>query len=247
MKKMAVLGGVVIVLIVVIKIGSIFISPSTKDPTEGQTSTEETFQTVPITPGMTTAAREPVTIEIDNDNGSGSNGSGETDALETLPVETSESLTPQGSGQASASTTAASTKAATTTKAASTTKAAANYTVQDIESKTMYATKSVRVRESASTDSAVVGGLTPGQDVKATGETSNGWIRVSYNGGSAYVSKSYLSTTKPDTAKETTAAKKTTGNSSSNTTKTTKPAQESSAAAPTTAASSDETIAPFPG
>ena len=92
MKKMAVLGGVVIVLIVVIKIGSIFISPSTKDPTEGQTSTEETFQTVPITPGMTTAAREPVTIEIDNDNGSG-NGSGETDALETLPVETSESLT----------------------------------------------------------------------------------------------------------------------------------------------------------
>lgn len=247
MKKMAVLGGVVIVLIVVIKIGNIFISPSTKDPTEGQTSTEETFQTVPITPGMTTAAREPVTIEIDNDNGSGSNGSGETDALETLPVETSESLTPQGSGQASASTTAASTKAATTTKAASTTKAAANYTVKDIESKTMYATKSVRVRESASTDSAVVGGLTPGQDVKATGETSNGWIRVSYNGGSAYVSKSYLSTTKPDTAKETTAAKKTTGNSSSNTTKTTKPAQESSAAAPTTAASSDETIAPFPG
>lgn len=242
MKKMAVLGGVVIVLIVVIKIGSIFISPSTKDPTEGQTSTEETFQTVPITPGMTTAAREPVTIEIDNDN-----GSGETDALETLPVETSESLTPQGSGQASASTTAAGTKAATTTKAASTTKAAANYTVKDIESKTMYATKSVRVRESASTDSAVVGGLTPGQDVKATGETSNGWIRVSYNGGSAYVSKSYLSTTKPDTAKETTAAKKTTGNSSSNTTKTTKPAQESSAAAPTTAASSDETIAPFPG
>ncbi|MFR2849177.1 MAG: SH3 domain-containing protein [Hungatella hathewayi] len=175
------------------------------------------------------------------------NGSGETDALETLPVETSESLTPQGSGQASASTTAAGTKAATTTKAASTTKAAANYTVKDIESKTMYATKSVRVRESASTDSAVVGGLTPGQDVKATGETSNGWIRVSYNGGSAYVSKSYLSTTKPDTAKETTAAKKTTGNSSSNTTKTTKPAQESSAAAPTTAASSDETIAPFPG
>ena len=246
MKKMAVLGGVVIVLIVVIKIGSIFISPSTKDPTEGQTSTEETFQTVPITPGMTTAAREPVTIEIDNDNGSG-NGSGETDALETLPVETSESLTPQGSGQASASTTAAGTKAATTTKAASTTKAAANYTVKDIESKTMYATKSVRVRESASTDSAVVGGLTPGQDVKATGETSNGWIRVSSNGGSAYVSKSYLSTTKPDTAKETTAAKKTTGNSSSNTTKTTKPAQESSAAAPTTAASSDETIAPFPG
>lgn len=246
MKKMAVLGGVVIVLIVVIKIGSIFISPSTKDPTEGQTSTEETFQTVPITPGMTTAAREPVTIEIDNDNGSG-NGSGETDALETLPVETSESLTPQGSGQASTSTTAAGTKVATTTKAASTTKAAANYTVKDIESKTMYATKSVRVRESASTDSAVVGGLTPGQDVKATGETSNGWIRVSYNGGSAYVSKSYLSTTKPDTAKETTAAKKTTGNSSSNTTKTTKPAQESSAAAPTTAASSDETIAPFPG
>ncbi len=246
MKKVAVLGGIVIVLIAVIKIGSIFISPSDKKPTEDQTSTQETTQMMTVAPG-TTKAREPVTIEIENGGGD------ENDALETLPVDDSEVPAGQDSLQpATTTTTAAATKAAgaTTKAAAAATKAPANYTVKDIESKTMYATKSVRVRESASTDSEVVGGLTPGQDVKATGETSNGWIRVSYNGSTAYVSKSYLSTTKPDVAKETTAAKKSNTSSSgstNNTTKTTKAAQkETTAAAPTTAAA-DETIAPFPG
>lgn len=235
MKKVAVLGGIVIVLIAVIKIGSIFISPSEKKPTDDQTSTQETSQMMTVAPG-TTKAREPVTIEIEN-------GGDENDALETLPADDSEIPAGQDSLQsATATTTAAATKA---TEAA--TKAPANYTVKDFESKTMYATKSVRVRESASTDAAVVGGLTPGQDVKATGETSNGWIRVSYNGSTAYVSKSYLSTSKPDVAKETTAAKKSNTSNSSSTTKTTKAAQkETTAAAPTTAAA-EETIAPFPG
>lgn len=239
MKRMAVIGGIVIALIAVIKIGSIFIAPSEKNPTEGQTSTEETFQTVAVTPG-TTVAREPVTIEIENGSGN------ESDPLETLPEDASgEQLTPETS-QASANTN-------TTTKAAAaaTTRAAVNYTVKDMESKTMYAIKSVRIRESASTDSAVVGGLTPGQDVKATGETSNGWIRISYDGGSAYVSKSYLSTNKSDVVKETTAAGKSTSatkSSSQNTAKATTAAKETSAAAPApTTASAEETIAPFPG
>lgn len=243
MKRMAVIGGIVIALIAVIKIGSIFIAPSEKNPTEGQTSTEETFQTVAVTPG-TTVAREPVTIEIENGSGN------ESDPLETLPEDASgEQLTPETS-QAFANT---NTNTNTTTKAAAaaTTKAAVNYTVKDMESKTMYAIKSVRIRESASTDSAVVGGLTPGQDVKATGETSNGWIRISYDGGSAYVSKSYLSTSKSDVVKETTAAGKSTSatkSSSQNTAKATTAAKETSAAAPApTTASAEETIAPFPG
>lgn len=249
MKRMAVIGGIVIALIAVIKIGSIFIAPSEKNPTEGQTSTEETFQTVAVTPG-TTVAREPVTIEIENGGGN------ESDPLETLPEDASgEQLTPETS-QASANTntnTNMNTNTNTTTKAAAaaTTRAAVNYTVKDMESKTMYATKSVRIRESASTDSAVVGGLTPGQDVKATGETSNGWIRISYDGGSAYVSKSYLSTNKSDVVKETTAAGKSTSatkSSSQNTAKATTAAKETSAAAPApTTASAEETIAPFPG
>lgn len=228
MKRMAIIGGIVIVLIAVIKIGSIFIAPSEEDPTESQTSTQETSMTVE--PGTTTP-RELVTIEIEN------GGDGGNDALETLPTETEESSSLLESGQSS-----------TAASPASTTKAPASFTVKDIESKTMYAIKSVRVRESASTDSSVVGGLTPGQDVKATGETSNGWIRVSYNGSTAYVSKAYLSTNKEDVVKETTAAKKSTTSSgnSTNTTKTTKAAQESIAPTPTTAAP-EETIAPFPG
>lgn len=238
MKRMAVLGGVVIALIAVIKIGSIFVIPSGKSPTEGKTSTEETYQTLPAAKN-TSKARETVTIEIEN--GGGNLASDGSDPAETLPTETTE-------GQSNL--TADTTKAAASGTSA-TTRAAANFTVTAMDSKTMYAIKSVRVRESASTDSAVVGGLTPGQDVKATGTTSNGWIQVSYDGKTAYVSKSYLSTNKADVVKETTAARKSNSDSSNttNATKSTKAQKETTTAAPTptTAAGSEETIAPFPG
>lgn len=74
--------------------------------------------------------------------------------------------------------------------------AAPEYAVTSF-SKTMYATRSVRVRAGCSTDSEIVSSLKPGQEVHATGESENGWIRVDYTGKPAYVSKAYLSTTKP--------------------------------------------------
>jgi uncharacterized protein YgiM (DUF1202 family) len=61
---------------------------------------------------------------------------------------------------------------------------------------TMYATTNVNVRDSH-TDGSVIGGLTKGQAVEITGTTSNGWIRVLYNGQTAYVYADYLSWSEP--------------------------------------------------
>ena len=68
---------------------------------------------------------------------------------------------------------------------------------------TVYATDSVNVRSSYSTGSSVIGSLDVGDSVKRTGlatKAVNGvtWSRVSYNGRTAYVSSSYLTTEKPE-------------------------------------------------
>lgn len=63
---------------------------------------------------------------------------------------------------------------------------------------TVYATSSVNVRSSYSTSSSVVGSLDAGDSVTRTGRGSNGWSRVSYNGQTAYISSSYLTTEKPE-------------------------------------------------
>ena len=62
---------------------------------------------------------------------------------------------------------------------------------------------SVNVRSSYSTSSSVIGSLDVGDSVKRTGlatKAVNGvtWSRVSYNGRTAYVSSSYLTTEKPE-------------------------------------------------
>lgn len=68
---------------------------------------------------------------------------------------------------------------------------------------TVYSTDSgVRVRKSYSTSSSVLGSLSEGESLKRTGiatEKVNGilWSKVTYNGQTAYVSSSYLTTTKP--------------------------------------------------
>lgn len=67
---------------------------------------------------------------------------------------------------------------------------------------TLYATDTVNVREQPSTDSQIVGQLNPGDDVKVTGFTSNGWYRVDYNGGIAFVFAEYFSDVKPELPKE---------------------------------------------
>ncbi len=97
----------------------------------------------------------------------------------------------------SAPTTAAPTTAAPTTAAPATT-AAREYAVRDV-SKTMYANSSVRVRASYSTSSDILGSLAEGESVTITGESDNGWMRVTWKGQTGFVSKSYLSDTPPAT------------------------------------------------
>jgi uncharacterized protein YgiM (DUF1202 family) len=59
---------------------------------------------------------------------------------------------------------------------------------------TYYATTDVNLRAQPGTDSSQIGGLSGGQSVTVIGETPN-WYVVSVNGTTAYVSKSYISST----------------------------------------------------
>ena len=69
------------------------------------------------------------------------------------------------------------------------------YTVQEMD-KTMYAKQSVNLRSGPSTDYDKVGSLRTNEEVIITGKADTGWYRITYNGGVAYVSNSYLSDTK---------------------------------------------------
>lgn len=65
---------------------------------------------------------------------------------------------------------------------------------------TLYATTTVNVRSSYSTDSDKLGSLTKAQSVTRTGigtGAAAGWSRIEFNGKVAYVSSDYLSATKP--------------------------------------------------
>ena len=71
------------------------------------------------------------------------------------------------------------------------------YTYTDL-SKTMYAKSSVNVRSLPSTDGEKLGGLSKGQEVSVSGQCNEtGWYRINYNGGTGYVSSSYLVDEKP--------------------------------------------------
>ncbi len=64
-------------------------------------------------------------------------------------------------------------------------------------SQTMYAQSTVNVRDLPEQSGAKVGSLTTNQEVTVTGQCNEtGWYRISYNGGEAYVSDSYLGTEK---------------------------------------------------
>lgn len=65
---------------------------------------------------------------------------------------------------------------------------------------TLYATTTVNVRSSYSTNSDKLGSLTKAQSVTRTGigtGAAAGWSRIEFNGKVAYVSSDYLSATKP--------------------------------------------------
>lgn len=68
---------------------------------------------------------------------------------------------------------------------------------------TVYATKSINVRSSWSTGSSKIGGLNANQAVTRTGIGDNGWSRISYNGKTAYVSSSLITTTEPTETEKT--------------------------------------------
>lgn len=65
---------------------------------------------------------------------------------------------------------------------------------------TVYATDSVNVRSSYSTSSSVIGSLEKGESVTRIGKSSS-WSKVKYNGQTAYISSSYLTTEKPEEEK----------------------------------------------
>ena len=65
------------------------------------------------------------------------------------------------------------------------------------ESQTLYATADVNVRAQNNVTSAVLGGIAAGDTMQETGYTDNGWIQISYNNATAYVSADYVSTEKP--------------------------------------------------
>ena len=70
------------------------------------------------------------------------------------------------------------------------------------QTKTMYVTaSSLKVREAASTNSAVLGSLKLNDRVSVT-STSNGWAKIQYNGKAAFVSATYLSNNEPNTTNE---------------------------------------------
>ena len=107
-------------------------------------------------------------------------------------------------------------------------------------SETMYATTTVNVRSSYSTNSDKLGSLTKAQSVKRTGigtGAAAGWSRIEFNGKVAYVSSDYLSATKPQVS----VSKPSTG-SSSGSTQTSKPSSK-----PSTGGNSGQTSKPSTG
>ncbi len=112
-------------------------------------------------------------------------------------------------------------------------------------SETMYATTTVNVRSSYSTNSDKLGSLTKAQSVKRTGigtGAAAGWSRIEFNGKVAYVSSDYLSTTKPQVS----VSKPSTGNSSSGSTQTSKPSTGSSSSSSSSGNSGSGSTAPVP-
>lgn len=66
------------------------------------------------------------------------------------------------------------------------------FVITDV-SKTMYANSSANVRSQPDKNEAKVGTLSTNDEVKVTGLVDNGWCRVSYNGGEAYIKADLLS------------------------------------------------------
>ena len=71
----------------------------------------------------------------------------------------------------------------------------------DPVNETVYATDSLNVRSSPSTSGSRIGSLSEGDSVTRTG-IGDGWSRIKYEGQTAYVSSSYITTTKPTSTED---------------------------------------------
>ena len=86
------------------------------------------------------------------------------------------------------------------------------------KSATMYAQSSVNVRDLPDTNGNKVGRLSTNQEVSVTGQCNEtGWYRISYNGGTAYVSNNYLGDSKVETKKNTNSSNSSQPNSNAGT------------------------------
>ena len=68
---------------------------------------------------------------------------------------------------------------------------------------TMYASQNCNLRKSWSTESDKAGYLTQGQEVTRIGVLDNGWSKIKYSGGEAYVATRLLVSEKPEETNET--------------------------------------------
>ena len=67
---------------------------------------------------------------------------------------------------------------------------------------TMYVQERCNIRSSYSVDSDRVGGLDAGTEVTVVAEYSNGWYKIEYDGGQAYIKSGILRSTKPEIEEE---------------------------------------------
>lgn len=65
------------------------------------------------------------------------------------------------------------------------------------KNETMYVQERCNIRASYSVDSDRVGGLDAGTEVKVIEEYSNGWYKIEYEGGNAYIKSGILRSTPP--------------------------------------------------
>ena len=132
-----------------------------------------------------------------NDNAADNSQDTSTPAV-TQPVESSTS-TPEQTTQTSPETTSVPESVSTPDQADTSEPKEAKSLFTETD-ETLYATTTVNVRSSYSTNSDKLGSLTKAQSVKRTGigtGAAAGWSRIEFNGKVAYVSSDYLSATKP--------------------------------------------------
>lgn len=73
---------------------------------------------------------------------------------------------------------------------------------QTKKNETMYVQERCNIRSSYSVDSDRVGGLDAGAEVTVVAEYSNGWYKIKYDGGEAYIKSGILRSTKPEEPEE---------------------------------------------